>query len=60
MKHYIYYQEEEPLKIGEELYKVAPGDFIYVPRHTDHTMITDLGSDLKIFFVFSGKILIEH
>jgi quercetin dioxygenase-like cupin family protein len=48
------------LKIGEDFIKVASGDFIYVPRHTDHTMITDLGSDLKIFFVFSGKIVIDH
>lgn len=48
------------LKIGEDLRKVAPGDFIYVPRSTDHTMITDCGSDLQIFFVFSEKIVIDH
>jgi len=48
------------VKVGEELVKVASGDFIYVPCHTDHTMITDLGSDLKIFFIFSGKIVIDH
>ncbi len=48
------------VKVGEELVKVASGDFIYVPCHTDHTMVTDLGSDLKIFFIFSGKIVIDH
>ena len=48
------------IKIGKDLHEVAQGDFIYVPRHTDHTMITDRESDLKIFFVFAGKIVIDH
>jgi quercetin dioxygenase-like cupin family protein len=48
------------VKVGEESRKVAAGDFVYVPRDTGHTMITDCKSDLKIFFVFSGKIVIDH
>lgn len=48
------------LKIGENFQKVVRGDFIYVPRNTDHTMITDCGTDLQIFFVFSGKIVIDY
>ncbi len=51
---------EGTLKVGEILHKVAAGDFIYVPRHTDHTILTDLGSSLKIFFIFSASIVIDH
>lgn len=48
------------VKVGDKSCKVRAGDFIYIPCGTDHTMITDCGSDLKIFFVFSGEITIEH
>jgi len=48
------------VKVGEKEFKVGSGDFISVPRGTDHTMITDCRSDLKIFFVFSEKIVIDH
>jgi len=48
------------VKIGDESHKVEAGDFVYVPCRTDHTMITDCGSDLKIFFIFSGEITIDH
>ncbi|HAJ95737.1 MAG TPA: hypothetical protein DCP02_05840 [Actinobacteria bacterium] len=48
------------VKIGNRSHKVKTGDFIYVPRGTDHTMITDCESDLKIFFIFSGEITIDH
>jgi len=48
------------VKVGDKSHKVKAGDFIYVPCKTYHTMITDCGSDLKIFFVFSGEITIDH
>lgn len=48
------------VKAGQKYHRVATGDFIYVPRNTDHSVITDCKSDLKIFFVFSEKIIIDH
>jgi len=48
------------IKINNSSHEVESGDFIHVPRGTDHTMITDRGTDLKIYFVFSGEITIEH
>jgi len=48
------------LIVGKESRKVAPGDFIYVPKKTDHTIISDCGCDLDIFFVFSGKIVVNY
>lgn len=48
------------VKIGDAVYNIESGDFIHVPRQTDHTMITDKGDRLKIFFVFSDKTLIEY
>jgi len=48
------------VKIGDEFHKVAQGDFIYVPRKNEHTIITDCGSDIKIFFIFSGEVIIDE
>ena len=48
------------VKVGDRFLKVKTGDFIYIPLETDHTIMTDCGSDLKIFFVFSGEITIDH
>ncbi len=48
------------LKLGQDFHKAAAGDFVYVPRHTDHTIITDRGTDLEIFFIFAGKTVIDH
>ena len=48
------------VKIGKEIHPVKAGDFIHVPRGSDHTMITDQKSKLKIFFVFSGTTKIDY
>lgn len=48
------------VRIDEETYSIRAGDFIYVPRESDHTMITDQKSKLKIFFVFSGTTKIDY
>ncbi|MEE8324081.1 MAG: cupin domain-containing protein [Candidatus Humimicrobiaceae bacterium] len=48
------------VKIDEETHSIRAGDFINVPRGSDHTMITDQKSKLKIFFVFSGITEIEY
>ncbi len=51
---------EGEVKVGKEMHPVKAGDFIHVPRGSDHTMITGRESKLKIFFVFSGKTRIEY
>ena len=48
------------VKIDEGTHSIRAGDFIHVPRGSDHTMITDKKSKLKIFFVFSGTTKIEY
>jgi len=48
------------VRLGDKSRKVAAGDFIYVPRQTNHTVITDLGSSIRILFIFSGKVSIDH
>ena len=48
------------VKIDEKIHSIRSGDFIHVPKETDHTMITDQGSRLKIFFVFSDNTRIDY
>jgi len=48
------------VKIDEETHSIRAGDFIHVPRGSDHTLITDQKSKLKIFFVFSGITKIDY
>jgi mannose-6-phosphate isomerase-like protein (cupin superfamily) len=47
------------IKINGKNYPIKKNDFIYVPRETDHQVITS-GSGIKILFVFGGEIIIEH
>ena len=48
------------VKINEETHNIRTGDFINVPRGSDHTIITGQKSKLKIFFVFSGTTKIDY
>jgi len=48
------------VKINEETHSIRAGDFIHVPEGSDHTLITDQKSKLKIFFVFSGTTKIDY
>ena len=48
------------VKIDGATHSIRAGDFIHVPRGSDHTMITDQKSKLKIFFVFSGATKIDY
>ncbi|MCK5567028.1 MAG: cupin domain-containing protein [Actinomycetia bacterium] len=48
------------VRVGNKIYNIRAGDFIHVPRGSDHTMITDPKCKLKIFFVFSGKTRIDY
>ena len=48
------------VKINNVVYPVRQNDFLNVPRETEHTIITDDNSRLKIFFVFSDEIVIDY
>ncbi len=48
------------VKINEETHSIRAGDFIHVPKGSDHTLLTDQKSKLKIFFVFSGTTKIDY
>ncbi len=48
------------VKINNKVYRVKENDFLNVPRETEHSVITSENSRLKIFFVFSGEIVIDH
>ena len=43
-----------------ELNQIKKGDFLYIPRNTEHSIITGDTGKLKIFFVFGGKIHIDY
>ena len=47
------------VKIKNKVYPVRQNDFLYVPKETEHTIITG-EHRLKIFFVFSGEIVIDY
>lgn len=48
------------VKINDEVYPVKENDFLNVPKGTEHTIITGNNCKLKIFFVFSDEIVIDH
>ena len=48
------------IKVKDDIYKVKENDFLNVPKGTEHTIITGDNSRLKIFFVFSDEIVIDH
>ena len=45
------------VRVGDGVHGIRAGDFIHIPRESDHTIITDRKSKLKIFFVFAGITL---
>ncbi len=47
------------IKVGDNVYTIKKNDFVYVPRNTDHQVITAEES-IKILFVFSGDITIGY
>jgi len=48
------------VKIENNIYDIKEKDFIYIPENTNHTIITNKDSKLKILFIFSDKIVIEQ
>ena len=48
------------VEAGGTNYNVKKGDFIFVPAHTEHCILTGNNSRIRIFFVFGGKINIEY
>ncbi|MCJ7665603.1 MAG: cupin domain-containing protein [Actinobacteria bacterium] len=48
------------IRIGDRVHNIRAGDFIHIPRESDHTIITGPESKLKIFFVFGGTVRIDY
>ncbi len=47
------------VKIAGKILNINKNDFIYIPAHTDHQVITGEKS-IKILFIFGGAITITH
>jgi len=48
------------VEAGGTIYHVKKGDFLYVPKGTEHRIITGNNSRIRIFFVFGGEIHIDY
>ena len=48
------------IKIENNIFDLEEKDFVYVPKNTNHTIITGKDSKVKILFIFSDKIVIEQ
>jgi|SRR4030042_6733221 len=51
---------EATVMLEDDEITAKKGDFIYIPRNTNHRIITDKGMDIKILFMFSGGIEIKY
>jgi mannose-6-phosphate isomerase-like protein (cupin superfamily) len=47
------------VKIAGKILSIGKNDFVYIPAHTDHQVITGEKS-IKILFIFGGNITITH
>lgn len=47
------------VKIAGKILNINKNDFVYIPAHTDHQIITGEKS-IKILFIFGGNITITH
>ena len=47
------------VKIAGKILNINKNDFVYIPAHTDHQVITGEKS-IKILFIFGGAITITH
>ncbi|MFO7928825.1 MAG: dimethylsulfonioproprionate lyase family protein [Candidatus Humimicrobiaceae bacterium] len=47
------------IKIGDKIYNLDHSEFIYIPKNTEHSIITS-DCPLKILFIFGGEIVIDH
>ncbi len=48
------------IKVGDKITDVKKGDFLFVPKMTDHTIMTSDKCKLRILFVFADKIHIDY
>ncbi|MCX6384074.1 MAG: cupin domain-containing protein [Actinobacteria bacterium] len=48
------------VEVGGTIYHVKKGDFLYVPKNIEHSIITGNNSRIRIFFVFGGEINIDY
>jgi len=47
------------IKIAERTFSIKKDDFVFIPKSTDHKIITD-SHPVRILFIFGGEILINH
>jgi mannose-6-phosphate isomerase-like protein (cupin superfamily) len=47
------------VRIAGKILNIEKNDFVYIPAHTDHQVITG-GKSIKILFIFGGAITITH
>lgn len=48
------------VEAGGTIYHVKKGDFVYIPKNTEHTIITGNNSRIRILFIFGGEIHIDY
>lgn len=46
-------------RVGDEIYEIAPGDVVYVPRNTAHSACCTSDEDLVILWVLGGVPSLE-
>jgi quercetin dioxygenase-like cupin family protein len=46
------------IQIAERTQEIKNNDFIYIPKNTDHSIITGI-DNIKILFIFGGEITIN-
>ena len=48
------------IDIGGTIYNIKKGDFAYIPKHSEHAIITGNNSRIRILFIFGGRIQIDY
>jgi mannose-6-phosphate isomerase-like protein (cupin superfamily) len=48
------------IKIGKNIFNIKENDFVHIPENTNHCISTEPNSKVRILFIFSGEIIIDH
>lgn len=48
------------IDIDGTIHNIKKGDFIYIPKDREHTIITGNNSRIRILFIFGGEIKIDY
>ncbi|MCL4384981.1 MAG: cupin domain-containing protein [Cyanobacteria bacterium] len=48
------------IDVDGTIYNIRKGDFIYIPKDSEHTIITGNNSRIRILFIFGGEIKIDY